>query len=114
MTNALGAEHGYTLCAASNHSNNLAQAHDLQAARDLSRKTLELSRSVRGVEHPYTLACAVNSALDLVASGDSVQGRELLDETVLAMSRTLGPDHPETVDVGRGKRAECDIEPPPT
>ncbi|MDR7324717.1 FxSxx-COOH system tetratricopeptide repeat protein [Catenuloplanes niger] len=114
LTNALGAEHGYTLCAASNHSNNLAQAHDLQAARDLSRKTLELSRSVRGVEHPYTLACAVNSALDLVASGDSVQGRELLDETVLAMSRTLGPDHPETVDVGRGKRAECDIEPPPT
>ncbi|GAB7050436.1 hypothetical protein JCM9534A_55620 [Catenuloplanes indicus JCM 9534] len=114
LTGSLGDEHSYTLCVAANHANNLVQAHELAAARDLSEKTLALSRSARGPQHPYTLACAANTALDRIATGNDAGGRSLLDETVLALSEALGPDHPETVDIGRGKRAECDIEPPPT
>lgn len=114
LTRTLGENHGYTLCAASNHANNLAQAHDATAARDLSEKTLDLSRSARGRRHPYTLSCAVNTAFDRIATGDAVSGQALLDETIVALSEILGPDHPEAVDASRGKRAECDIEPPPT
>lgn len=114
LTRTLGEDHGYTLCVASNHTNDLVQAHDLRAARELSERTLELSRSARGERHPYTLACATNTALDRINTGDNRSGQALLDDTVLALSEVLGPDHPETVDAGRGRRAECDIEPPPT
>jgi hypothetical protein len=33
---------------------------------------------------------------------------------VSAFSEVLGTDHPETVAAREGRRAECDIEPPPT
>ncbi len=73
-----------------------------------------MSRKVRGDEHPYTLSCVTNVAFDLQATGDEVKGQALLDQAIAALGRILGADHPETVDAARGKRAECDIEPPPT
>ena len=110
----LGAEHPYTLCVANNLSNDLVLAHELAAARELSERTLAVSRRVRGDGHPYTLACATNVAFDLQATHEEAAGQALLDETVEALGRALGPEHPETLDAARGKRAECDIEPPPT
>ncbi len=114
MREVLGPEHPYTLCAASNLANDLVLGHDLAAARELSEATLTVSRKVRGDEHPYTLACVTNVAFDLQATGDEVKGQALLDQAIAALGRILGADHPETVDAARGKRAECDIEPPPT
>jgi tetratricopeptide (TPR) repeat protein len=114
MRTALGAEHGYTLCVINNLANDLVLAHDLDGARQLSVSTLETSRRVRGERHPYTLACATNTALDMLVAGDEAEGQALLDSTVGAFADVLGPDHPETIDARRFKRAECDIEPPPT
>jgi hypothetical protein len=114
MRAVLGPEHGYTLCAANNLANDMVLAHDLAAARELSEQTLATSRRARGENHPYTLACAINTAFDRQAAGDDASGQELLDQTLVALGRVLGPEHPETLDAGRGKRAECDIEPPPT
>jgi tetratricopeptide (TPR) repeat protein len=114
LAEAVGAEHPYTLCVASNLSNDLVLGHELNEARELSERTLAISRRVRGDGHPYTLACATNVAFDLQATREEEAGQALLDETVAALGRVLGPEHPETVDAARGKRAECDIEPPPT
>jgi tetratricopeptide (TPR) repeat protein len=114
MEATLGAEHGYTLCVANNLANDLFLSADLTGARPMSQHNLEVTRRVRGPEHPYSLACATNAALDLQATGDDIAGQDLLDATVTALARVLGPEHPETVDASRFKRAECDIEPPPT
>jgi len=114
MRRVLGPEHGYTLCAASSFANDMAVSHDLRGARDLSMETLEVSRRVRGERHPYTLSCAVNTALNMQAVDEEPAGLALLDATVSQLSEVLGQDHPETIDAGRFKRAECDIEPPPT
>ncbi|WP_432834350.1 FxSxx-COOH system tetratricopeptide repeat protein [Dactylosporangium sp. CA-092794] len=114
MVGTLGLEHGYTLCAANNLANDLALAGDAAGARRLSAETLDISRRSRGPQHPYTLLCAVNAAFDLLAKGDTDSGRNELASAVDALSGVLGPGHPETLDARRGKRAECDIEPPPT
>jgi tetratricopeptide (TPR) repeat protein len=114
LRQVLGAEHPYTLCVASGLANDLALEGNVRAARELSDRTLTLSRRVRGQHHPYTLACAVNAADDLRRTGEEPAAQTLLDEAVDALRTVLGPDHPDTVDAARGKRAECDIEPPPT
>lgn len=114
MVATLGAEHGYTLCAANNLANDLALSHDQAGARALSAETLAASRRSRGPAHPYTLLCAINAGFDLLAAGDTDGGRDELKAAIDALSDLLGPEHPETLDARRGKRAECDIEPPPT
>lgn len=114
MTQLLGAKHGYTLCVATSVANDLVLAHEIGRARELSTRTLEMSRAVRGDQHPYTLSCAVNAALDLQATGEEANGLALFDATMADFTKVLGDEHPETIDAGRFKRAECDIEPPPT
>ena len=56
----------------------------------------------------------MNAALDLQATGQEASGLALLDTTIAEFTKVLGSSHPETIDAGRFKRAECDIEPPPT
>lgn len=114
LSDVLGKEHPYALCVANNLANDLVLDCELGAARELSQLTLGLSRRIRGYAHPYTLACAVNAANDLRHTGDEAAGQQLLAETIAVLRDVLGPDHPDTVDAARGKRAECDIEPPPT
>jgi tetratricopeptide (TPR) repeat protein len=114
MVATLGAEHGYTLCAANNLANDLALAHEHAAAQRLSAETLAASRRSRGDEHHYTLLCAVNVGFDLLAIGETDSGRTELATAVGALSELLGAEHPETLDARRGRRADCDIEPPPT
>ena len=114
MASTLGAEHGYTLCAASNLANDFALAGETSKAQRLSAETLAASRRSRGEAHPYTLLCAVNAGFDLLTVGETADGRVALNSAVEALGELLGPDHPETLDALRGKRAECDIEPPPT
>jgi hypothetical protein len=114
MSRTLGDAHGYTLCAATGLAIDLALADEPAEARRLSERTLATSRESRGERHPYTLACAVNAALDRFGAGDTAGGRALLDETLAVMRDVLGPDHPEVADAARGRRVECDIEPPPT
>jgi tetratricopeptide (TPR) repeat protein len=114
MVATLGAEHGYTLCAASGLANDLAMTDETEAAQRLSAATLAISRQSRGERHPYTLLCAVNAGFDLVATGEAEQGQIELAAAIEALADLLGPTHPDTLDAQRGKRAECDIEPPPT
>lgn len=114
MVTLLGAEHGYTLCAASGVANDLALLGEFEAARELSARTLSMSRNSRGHDHPYTLLCAVNAAFDEVAAGNTELGGQHLEAVTGTLSRLLGADHPEILDLRRGLRAECDIEPPPT
>jgi len=114
MATTLGAEHGYTLCAASGLASDLALAHDNEAAQRLSAETLSISRRTRGERHPYTLSCAVNAGFDLVAIDQAERGAAELTAAIESLADLLGPTHPEALDARRGKRAECDIEPPPT
>jgi tetratricopeptide (TPR) repeat protein len=110
----LGANHPYTLCCLTNLSNDLSMAGDMAGARKLSEMALERSRQQRAPDHPYTLACAVNLAFDLDATGAKAEAAELRKDTKERMRRKLGPEHPETVNMERGRRAECDTEVPPT
>lgn len=114
MREVLGSAHPYLLCLMSNYGNDLARAHRLTQARELSSQLLEVSTRVRGVQHPYTLHCATNAALDMIDTGDEADGLALLTDTVAALERVLGKNHPETEAARKHKRAECDIEPPPT
>jgi tetratricopeptide (TPR) repeat protein len=110
----LGLEHEYTLCAANSLANDLALTGEVADAQRMSAETLERSRRSRGEKHPYTLLCAVNAAFDLVEVGKNEAGGAELAAAIGALTDVLGADHPETLDARRGKRAECDIEPPPT
>jgi tetratricopeptide (TPR) repeat protein len=112
MAAVLGPSHGYTLCAATSLANDLALAGERDNALSLSARTLAASRISRGEDHPYTLLCAVNTAFDRLATGEIEPGRADLAAAVESLSAALGPDHPELIDVSRGIRAECDIEPP--
>ncbi|BFU46642.1 FxSxx-COOH system tetratricopeptide repeat protein [Krasilnikovia sp. MM14-A1004] len=114
MRTVLGDTHGYTLCVISGLANDYAAAGDAPGARRWSDTALTTSRTSRGDRHPYTLACEVNAALSLMADGDDDAGRTLLDRAVAGLTEVLGVDHPETVAAGEQRRAECDIEPPPT
>lgn len=114
LTEALGESHPYALCCAANLSNDLAGLRDYAAASELSGRTLSLSREVRGDTHPYTLACANNHAIDLISTGEEVQGQELTAATIQQFVHRLGSDHPDTNSARRGRRLDCDIEPPPT
>jgi hypothetical protein len=114
MVATLGAEHGHTLCAANNLANDLALGHEPREARRLPAETLIASRRSRGEEHPHPLRCAVNAGIDLLAVGETDSGRSELATVVDSLSELLGSDHPEILDARRGKRAEGDIEPPPT
>jgi tetratricopeptide (TPR) repeat protein len=114
MVATLGREHGYTLCAASSLANDLALANETTAAQRLSAETLAVSRRSRGEMHPDTLLCAVNAGFDMVAVGDTAAGEAELSSAIKGLTDLLGADHPETLDARRGRRAECDIEPPPT
>lgn len=117
MRSVLGPRHPYALCAATTLANDLVINHELQEAKELSQETYELSRQIRGDSHPYTLACAINAAFDmqtLSTPGKSEAAERLFDESASRLSETLGASHPEVLDAKRGRRAECDIEPPPT
>ncbi|WP_127499005.1 FxSxx-COOH system tetratricopeptide repeat protein [Actinoplanes solisilvae] len=114
MEATLGPVHGYTLCAASGLANDYVLAGELDRARQLSSKTLAASRSARGEKHHYTLLCAINAGFDLVAVNESEEGERELSDGIRLLSDLLSPSHPEALDARRGRRAECDIEPPPT
>jgi tetratricopeptide (TPR) repeat protein len=114
LTATVGEEHPFTLCAAVNYASSLSLGHEVVAARELTERTLEISQRVRGEDHPDTLACALNAALDEQASGEDPAGQQRLDSVMDAFQRVLGADHPDTIDAIRGKRADCDLEPPPT
>ena len=114
LGHVLDDDHPYTLCARTNLSNDLSMADDHAEARKVSQDVYDRSRKVRPKDHPYTLACATNLALDLEATGASEEAAALRAETRKRLQRKLGRDHPETVNMERGRRAECDTEVPPT
>lgn len=114
LERTLGSEHPYSLCSASNMSNNLFILGRHEAARELSEQVLARSLRVRSPDHPYTLACAANLCLDLDATGKPAEAAALRHDTRERMQRKLGADHPEVLGFDRGRRAECDIEVPPT
>ncbi|MBT8226725.1 MAG: tetratricopeptide repeat protein [Dactylosporangium sp.] len=114
LSEVLGAAHPYTLCAANNYANSLLLDHRVSEARQLIGQTLNISRRVRGTGHPDTLACEINAALDLQSDAPDAAPQQHLDQVLDTFGRVLGRDHPSTVDAIRGKRADCDIEPPPT
>jgi tetratricopeptide (TPR) repeat protein len=114
LTGQLGEQHPYTLVAATNLAEDLLLADAIDRATELSWQTYRRSVEARGGDHPDTLAVAVNVALNKVAAGDETGGQALLEQTHKTMSGVLGANHPLTLDALRGRRAECDIEAPPT
>jgi tetratricopeptide (TPR) repeat protein len=105
-------KHPHVLCSASNRTNNLALAGRFEDALAASKKVLDLSLEVRAHNHPLTLACATNHALDLAAAGRHEEASALRIDTLDKLRTVLGANHPETINMERGRRAECDIEPP--
>ncbi|GGL13074.1 hypothetical protein GCM10012284_54650 [Mangrovihabitans endophyticus] len=113
LTERVGAQHPYALAAAANLATDLALAGAVERAAHLSWATYELSVEERGADHPETLASALNAALDKMAADDDT-GHGLYERTLADLRRTFGVDHPATLDAVRGRRADCDLEPPPT
>jgi tetratricopeptide (TPR) repeat protein len=114
LTRHVGRDHPYTLCALAGLSNDLSIAGDHEEARKVSQEVYDRSRRARYEDHPYTLACATNLALDLEATGAVTEAATLRADTRRRLQHTLGREHPETINMERGRRAECDTEVPPT
>ncbi|MEV0718403.1 FxSxx-COOH system tetratricopeptide repeat protein [Asanoa sp. NPDC050611] len=122
LSEVLSPEHPYTLCAGSSVATNLALAGDHAGAVAQSTLILQASRATSGggdpardgFEHPYVLMRAINLAHDLRASGSTAEGDALFAESFDALRRFLGPEHHEVVAISKGRRAEGDIESPPT
>jgi hypothetical protein len=114
MRRVLGRRHPYTLCVCAGLATDLALRHELPMATDLSQRVLAAFSDVWGEDHPYTLASAVNAAFDLIATGDRRAGQKLFERAIGVLGDVLGEAHPEVIDMRHGRRAELDIEPPPT
>jgi len=114
MRKVMGQRHPYSLCASTTLANDLVLNHDLPRANAMSQETYVFSQEIRGQSHPYTAACAVNAAFDAQAMNDSEAAHSMLHEATSQLGEVLGATHPEVLDAKRGKRSECDIEPPPT
>jgi hypothetical protein len=114
LKGVLGDNHPYTLCALTSLSNNLSMAGDHAEARLVSQDVYDRSRRARPEDHPYTLACATNLAVDLEATGATAEAATLRLDTRRRLQHKLGREHPSTVNMERGRRAECDNEVPPT
>jgi hypothetical protein len=95
-------------------TNNFAALGDTTEALARSEDVVARSRAVRVEDHPYTLLAAASLALDLAANDRVAEATALRGETLTKLRRRLGPDHPETINVERERRAESDIEMPPT
>jgi hypothetical protein len=91
----------------------LADAGEIEKARERGEQTLELCRSTLGEDNPHTLACAANLALDLRALSHEESAAKLAADTLLRYERTLGKDHPMVVAATAGERLDVDIEPLP-
>ncbi|MFI9005389.1 FxSxx-COOH system tetratricopeptide repeat protein [Streptomyces sp. NPDC053541] len=105
--------HPWPLLAHVNLASGLAKAGEHRAARELGERCAGILEERYGDRHPATLAALCNLSLDLVHCGEPERGEELLASVVRRYQDTLGPDHWETLSAEAGRRAECDIEPPP-
>ncbi len=114
LRGVLGEGHPYTLCALTGLSNDLSMAGDDAQARLVSQDVYSRSRRIRSEDHPYTLACATNLAIDLEATGATAEAIALRLDTRHRLQHKLGREHPETVNMERGRRAECENEVPST
>lgn len=116
LSTGLSGSHPYTLCCATNLSNDLAATGDYTAACELSASTLEQSMDPagRGPDHPYTLICALNHSINLDAVGRQDEAASLSSDVIRRFVAVLGPDHPDTLMARGQQRIDADIEPPPT
>ena len=114
LEGVLGDEHPYTLCALTALSNDLSMTGNHAEARVVSQDVYNRSKHARSEDHPYTLACATNLAVDLEATGATAEAMALRLDTRRRLQFRLGLEHPDTVNMERGRRAECDNEVPPT
>jgi tetratricopeptide (TPR) repeat protein len=106
----LGDRHPYTLAAGVGLAGDLVLVHEEDAARGLLERLLVDYRESRGPRHPDTLTCAVNLGLLI---GERDRDPVLLTESLAALRQVLGPDHPQVKAAERGRRGDCDVEPPP-
>ncbi|UXY32829.1 FxSxx-COOH system tetratricopeptide repeat protein [Streptomyces sp. HUAS TT20] len=113
LAGALPEDHPWLLVARVNLATDLSLAGDPAAARTLGEECARSLETRYGDRHPTTLAALTNVALDMTTLGDGEAGGELLASVQRRYLATLGPDHPESRSAAAGKRAECDIEPPP-
>ncbi|MEU5216807.1 FxSxx-COOH system tetratricopeptide repeat protein [Streptomyces sp. NPDC020807] len=113
LERALYETHPWPLLAHVNLATGMARTGDHESARDLSARCVRTLEDRYGDRHPATLAASCNLSLDLVSCGEEERGTELLASVVRRYRDTLGPDHWETLSAAEGRRAECDIEPPP-
>ncbi len=129
LSRALSPRHPYTLCAGTSLATDLAEAGEHREALELSQRLVALDAEadrgdlaeLGGVEHPYRLMRAVNLSHDLRTNGEAEAADELFTRSLAGLRTALRdpdmpnrPDHPDVVDAERGKRFECDIEPPPS
>lgn len=113
LEQALHETHPWPLLAHVNLATGLAKAGEHEAARDLGERCARTLEECYGDRHPATLAALCNVSLDLVSCGEEERGAELLASVVRRYHEILGADHWETLSAEAGRRAECDIEPPP-
>ncbi|MEO0515360.1 MAG: tetratricopeptide repeat protein [Planctomycetota bacterium] len=93
--------------------NNLARVMqdqgELQRARELHEKTLELRRRLLGEEHPDVATSMNHLASVIQDQGDLREARELYEKTLELYRRLLGEEHPRTL-VGKAFLIRCAAE----
>jgi hypothetical protein len=94
-----GADHPFSLAAATNLAVTTSMLDELPEARRLNEQALSRMRVVLGEDHPFTVVSATNLASDLARTGEYPAARNLGLDTLGRARRVLSADHPSTLAV---------------
>jgi tetratricopeptide (TPR) repeat protein len=111
LSDALGADHAYTLAVVVNVASDHAALGDYESAVAVGRRAYERLSATRGPEHPHTVAACVNLAADLehVDAGEAAQRRAWLEGLLNGDEAYRYPDLSED---GIESRVICDLDLP--
>ena len=81
----------------SNLAATLCDQGELDGARELQEKVLNVSHRVLGPEHPLTWTAMSNLAATLCDQGELGAARELQEKVLNVSRRAFGAEHPRTL-----------------
>ena len=114
LTTVLGEDHPYTLSAAGNVANSLADAGEYDQAQEMELSAARKLAEVLRPNHPDVLAIESNRSISLSLLGATSDARQLRSRIIAEMEVALGPKHHNTKAAREADRLDWDLEPQTT
>lgn len=111
MTEAVGADHPWTLGVAFNTATARHRIGDDEGAVRLGEDLLRRATRTLGAQHPLTSTIAAALAQDLRATGDEARADTLQADALVRITALLGRDHQHVRSIRHGMQRYWDFEP---